>query len=110
MLIWVNINDHRLPYRNFVKPGVRFLKQTITAIDPDANFCSLGGDSVLAAPLAIDAARLLDRAARAGAVGPQEQLSLFFKNPIVDGVPEHDLFRQRSVLERWVEATERSRA
>lgn len=68
----------------------------------------LGGDSVLAAPLAIDAARLLDRAARARAVGPQEQLSLFFKHPIVDGVPEHDLFRQRGLLERWVEATEGS--
>src|SRR6516165_11139616 len=26
----------RLPYRNFAKPGVRFLKQTITAIDPVA--------------------------------------------------------------------------
>src|SRR3990167_8455011 len=26
----------RLPYRNFVKTGVRFLRQTITAIDPDA--------------------------------------------------------------------------
>lgn len=26
----------RLPYRNFVKPGVRFLQQTITAIDPGA--------------------------------------------------------------------------
>jgi hypothetical protein len=24
----------RLPYRNFVKPGVRFVRQTITAIDP----------------------------------------------------------------------------
>jgi len=66
----------------------------------------LGGDSVLAAPLAIDAARLLERAARARAVGPQEQLSLFFKHPIVDAVPDHDLFRQRSLLERWVEATE----
>ena len=69
----------------------------------------LGGDSVLAAPLAIDAARLLDRAARAGGIGPQEQLSLFFKHPIVDGVPDHDLFRQRSLLERWVETTEHSR-
>jgi myo-inositol-1-phosphate synthase len=69
----------------------------------------LGGDSVLAAPLATDAARLLNRAARAGAVGPQEQLSLFFKYPIVDGMPEHDLFRQRSLLERWVEAAEPSR-
>ncbi len=26
----------RLPYRNFVKTGVRFLQETITAIDPDA--------------------------------------------------------------------------
>jgi myo-inositol-1-phosphate synthase len=67
----------------------------------------LGGDSVLAAPLAIDAARLLNGAARAGAVGPQEQLSLFFKRPIANGVAEHDLFRQRDLLERWVEATER---
>src|SRR5882724_1115758 len=25
----------RLPYRNFVKPGVRFVRQTITAIDPE---------------------------------------------------------------------------
>lgn len=60
-------------------------------------------DSVLAAPLLIDAARLLERAARAGASGPQEQLSLFFKNPIVDGRAEQDLFRQRSLLEEWVE-------
>ena len=69
----------------------------------------LGGDSVLAAPLAIDAARLLNGAARAGAVGPQEQLSLFFKRPIANGASEHDLFRQRDLLERWVKATERSR-
>jgi len=69
----------------------------------------LGGDSVLAAPLAIDAARLLNGAARTGAVGPQEQLSLFFKRPIANGAAEHDLFRQRDLLERWVKATERSR-
>src|SRR4249920_2394256 len=25
----------RLPYRNFIKPGVRFVQQTITAIDPN---------------------------------------------------------------------------
>lgn len=67
----------------------------------------LGGDSILAAPVALDAARLLERAARTGASGPQEQLSLFFKHPLVDGVAEHDLFRQRRILEDWVEATER---
>ena len=63
-------------------------------------FCA---DSVLAAPLLIDAARLIERAARAGASGPQEQLSLFFKSPLVAGEPDHDLFRQRSLLEEWVE-------
>ena len=26
----------RLPYREIAKPGVRFLQETITAIDPDA--------------------------------------------------------------------------
>jgi myo-inositol-1-phosphate synthase len=66
----------------------------------------LGGDSILAAPVALDAARLLERAARAGASGPQEQLSLFFKQPVVDGVAVHDLFRQRSLLEGWVDAIE----
>ena len=65
---------------------------------------------MLAAPLAIDAARLLDKAARGRAVGSQEQLSLFFKHPIVDGVPEHDLFRQRGLLERWVAAAENDRS
>jgi sulfide:quinone oxidoreductase len=29
-------DDVRLPYAEFVKPGVRFLQQTITAIDPEA--------------------------------------------------------------------------
>jgi myo-inositol-1-phosphate synthase len=64
----------------------------------------LCADSVLAAPLVIDAARLLDRAARARGFGPQEQLSLFFKHPIVDGIAEQDLFRQRTLFERWVDA------
>jgi myo-inositol-1-phosphate synthase len=62
----------------------------------------LCGDSVLAAPVVIDAARLLDRAAKAGASGPQAQLSLFFKRPLADGAAEQDLFRQRSLLEEWV--------
>ena len=29
-------DDVRLPYADFVKPGVRFLRETITAIDPEA--------------------------------------------------------------------------
>lgn len=30
------VSEARLPYREFVKPGVRFLQQTVTAIDPVA--------------------------------------------------------------------------
>jgi sulfide:quinone oxidoreductase len=33
----------RLPYRDFVKPGVRFVQDTITAIDPDSRRVTTGG-------------------------------------------------------------------
>ena len=29
------LDSVRLPYRNFVKPGIRFLQQTVTSIDPE---------------------------------------------------------------------------
>jgi sulfide:quinone oxidoreductase len=34
----------RLPYRNFAKPGVRFLQQTIRAIDPEARVVTTDDD------------------------------------------------------------------
>ncbi len=58
-------------------------------------------DSILAAPIVLDLALFLDRAARAGESGVQEWLSFYFKAPQVpdeDGRPEHDLFVQRDVL------------
>ncbi len=60
-----------------------------------------GRDSILAAPLVLDLALLLDLAARAGLSGPQEWLSFFFKSPMVvgDGRAEHDLFVQKRMLE-----------
>jgi sulfide:quinone oxidoreductase len=33
----------RLPYRDIAKPGVRFLQQTITAIDPEARRVTTDG-------------------------------------------------------------------
>jgi myo-inositol-1-phosphate synthase len=53
-------------------------------------------DSILAAPLVLDLALLLDVAARAGLKGVQEWLSFFFKSPQVKAghIPEHDLFIQ----------------
>ncbi len=61
-------------------------------------------DSILAAPLVIEIARVLDLAARSGEAGVQEQLGLFFKAPMTrDGTaPEHALHRQEEHLREWL--------
>ncbi|MEE9385642.1 MAG: inositol-3-phosphate synthase [Nannocystaceae bacterium] len=53
-------------------------------------------DSILAAPIVLDVALLLDLSARAGQRGIQEWLAFYFKSPhVAQGhVPEHDLFLQ----------------
>ena len=53
-------------------------------------------DSILAAPIVLDAALFLDLAKRAGLSGIQEWLSFYFKAPMhaKDLYPEHDLFIQ----------------
>jgi len=58
-------------------------------------------DSILAAPLVLDLALLLDLAQRAGLDGVQDWLGFYFKNPsrAADAPPEHDLFVQRRRLE-----------
>ena len=57
-------------------------------------------DSILAAPLVLDLALLMDLGARARMFGIQEWLSFFFKSPMVgEGLyPEHDLFIQLKKL------------
>jgi myo-inositol-1-phosphate synthase len=69
-------------------------------------------DSILAAPLVIEIARLLDLAARRGERGPQAQLGLFFKQPMAagDGEVEHALHRQEDALRAWLVAHDRARA
>ena len=64
-------------------------------------------DSILAAPLVIEIARVLDLASRCGDGGVQEQLGLFFKAPQTrDGAePEHALHRQEEVLRHWLAET-----
>jgi myo-inositol-1-phosphate synthase len=60
-------------------------------------------DSILAAPLAIEIARLLDLAKRRNEKGIQEQLSVFFKLPMTrNEKPEHALFRQEQMLLDWL--------
>ncbi len=64
-------------------------------------------DSILAAPIVLDVALLLDLAQRAGLSGIQEWLSFYFKSPQhAPGLyPEHDLFIQLMKLKntmRWM--------
>jgi len=58
-------------------------------------------DSILAAPLVLDLALLLDLAQRASLEGVQDWLGFYFKNPTMSpGAPQdHDLFVQRRTLE-----------
>jgi myo-inositol-1-phosphate synthase len=61
-----------------------------------------GCDSILAAPLVIDLARLSLHAQRSGHSGILRHLACFFKNPM--GVEEHDFFKQWAMLLEYVHA------
>jgi myo-inositol-1-phosphate synthase len=60
-----------------------------------------GCDSLLAAPLVLDLARLALLSQRRGEVGVLRHLACFFKSPM--GVAEHDFFKQWEMLEAYVE-------
>lgn len=61
-----------------------------------------GTDAVLAAPLVVDLARLIQVALNRGQSGPVGELGLFFKTP--EGSDEMNLHRQYETLLRWAEA------
>jgi myo-inositol-1-phosphate synthase len=61
-----------------------------------------GTDSVLAAPLVLDIARLLLLAQQRGDAGPIGPLGLFFKTP--EGSTEMNLYKQYDALLAWVAA------
>lgn len=85
---WKTAWDH-IHFRGFL--GVKMVLQ----------FTWQGCDSILAAPLVLDLARLTSFAHRRGEVGPLRHLASFFKNPI--DVKEHDFFKQFRMLEEYVE-------
>jgi myo-inositol-1-phosphate synthase len=64
-----------------------------------------GCDSLLAAPLAIDLARLTDFEKRRGGKGLMKHLAAFFKGP--EGVEENDFFKQTAMLEDYVAKAKR---
>ncbi len=84
---WKTAWDH-IHFRGFL--GVKMTMQ----------FTWQGCDSILAAPLVLDLARLALLAQRRGESGPMKHLACFFKSPI--GVEEHDFFKQFAMLERYV--------
>ena len=59
-----------------------------------------GTDSILAAPLVLDLARLVAVAQERGMAGPIGELGLFFKTP--EGTSEMNLHTQYGVLLRWI--------
>ena len=61
-------------------------------------------DSILAAPLAIEIARVIGLASKRGDGGVQEQLSHYFKAPMVANghAPEHAFHAQESMLLDWL--------
>ena len=67
-------------------------------------------DSILAAPLVLEIARVLDLARQRGESGPQEQLSVFFKAPMTSNghAPEHSFHVQQRMLTRLAGSATRS--
>jgi myo-inositol-1-phosphate synthase len=84
---WKTAWDH-IHFRGFL--GVKMMMQ----------FTWQGCDSILAAPLVLDLARLALFAQRRGEKGVLRHLACFFKSPM--GVEEHDFFKQWQFLEQYV--------
>ena len=61
-------------------------------------------DSILAAPLVIEIARVLDLARKRGEGGVQEQLGVFFKAPqtVAGRTPVHAFEEQQMILDAWL--------
>jgi myo-inositol-1-phosphate synthase len=91
---WKTAWDH-IHFRGFL--GVKMSLQ----------FTWQGCDSLLAAPLVLDLARLALLAQRRGEVGVLLHLACFFKSPL--GVPENDFFKQFALLEDYVQAAGRGK-
>jgi myo-inositol-1-phosphate synthase len=71
--------------------------QGFLGVKMNMQFTWQGCDSILAAPLVIDLARLGLLAQRRGQAGILRHLACFFKSPM--GVEEHDFFKQFAMLE-----------
>jgi myo-inositol-1-phosphate synthase len=75
--------------------------QGFLGVKMSMQFTWQGCDSILAAPLVIDLARLGLLAQRRGEAGILRHLACFFKNPMA--VEEHDFFKQFALLEDYAQ-------
>jgi myo-inositol-1-phosphate synthase len=73
--------------------------QGFLGVKMNMQFTWQGCDSILAAPLVIDLARLALLAQRRGEFGILRHLACFFKSPM--GVTEHDFFKQFAMLQEY---------
>ena len=73
--------------------------QGFLGVKMNMQFTWQGCDSILAAPLVIDLARLGLLAQRRGEAGVLRHLACFFKSPM--GVEDHDFFKQFALLEDY---------
>lgn len=85
---WKTAWDH-IHFRGFL--GTKMMMQ----------FTWQGCDSILAAPLVLDLARLTLFSKRRGEIGLLKHLACFFKDP--NGVKHHDFFQQMSMLHAYLD-------
>jgi myo-inositol-1-phosphate synthase len=78
--------------------------QGFLGVKMSMQFTWQGCDSILAAPLVIDLARLALLAQRRGERGVMRHLACFFKTPL--GVDEHDFFKQFEQLCKYAETAQ----
>jgi myo-inositol-1-phosphate synthase len=88
-----SLDDWKTAWDHIHFAGFLGVKMTI-------QFTWQGCDSILAAPLVLDLARLALLAQRRGECGVQRHLACFFKDPM--GVQEHDFFKQWGMLGEYV--------
>ena len=87
MFAHAKVDAVRLPYRNFAKPGVRFLKQTITAIDPVARRVTTDTQSFAADFLIVALGADYDMAATPGLAEANEFYSVAGAERLRDLLP-----------------------
>ena len=90
-----SLNDWKTAWDHIHFEGFLGTKMTL-------QFTWQGCDSLLAAPLVIDLARLTALAQRRGETAALAHLACFFKTPL--GVAEHDFGRQFDLLEHYTKA------